>query len=95
MRRDIFPAAPDQAGRHYNYFRDDDPAAGKYWESDPRGIKAGINIYAHAESSPIGQDARKKRRMLRRGIVRSSWKLYEPDVNSPQLRPHKRLKPVE
>jgi RHS repeat-associated protein len=39
------------AGLHYNYFRDHDPAVGRYVESDPIGLEGGsctqmINLVA-------------------------------------------------
>jgi RHS repeat-associated protein len=42
-----------QAGLHQNYFRDFDPATGKYWESDPIGLKGGINTYAYVRDNPV------------------------------------------
>ncbi|MGE0581571.1 MAG: RHS repeat domain-containing protein [Steroidobacteraceae bacterium] len=38
---------------HYKYFRDYEPAIGRYVESDPIGLKGGINTYAYAYDSPI------------------------------------------
>ena len=37
----------------YNYFRDYDPGIGRYIESDPLGLMAGLNTYAYARTSPI------------------------------------------
>src|SRR5688572_21830912 len=33
--------------------RDYDPAVGKYSQSDPMGLRAGINTYAYVDSSPV------------------------------------------
>ncbi|WP_204355766.1 RHS repeat domain-containing protein [Marinobacter bohaiensis] len=38
---------------HYNYYRDYDPAIGRYIESDPVGLHAGQNTYAYVTSNPI------------------------------------------
>jgi len=37
---------------HYNYFRDYDPSIGRYVESDPMGLAAGINTYTYTSDSP-------------------------------------------
>jgi RHS repeat-associated protein len=38
---------------HYNYHRDYDPATGRYIESDPVGLRGGINTYAYVENDPL------------------------------------------
>ena len=43
-----------EAGNHYNYFRDYSPDIGRYVESDPIGLKVGINTYAYVYDNPLG-----------------------------------------
>jgi RHS repeat-associated protein len=42
-----------QAGLHQNYFRDYDPAVGRYVESDPIGLTAGVNTYVYVGADPM------------------------------------------
>jgi RHS repeat-associated protein len=42
-----------ETGLHYNYFRDYDPATGRYVQSDPLGIDGGIGTYSYAGNTPI------------------------------------------
>jgi RHS repeat-associated protein len=44
-----------QAGLHDNGYRDFDPATGRYVESDPIGLHAGINTYAYAEGNALSR----------------------------------------
>jgi RHS repeat-associated protein len=43
-----------ESGKHYNYFRDYDPSIGRYFESDPIGLYAGLNTYSYAANNPSG-----------------------------------------
>ena len=38
---------------NYNYFRDYDSATGKYVESDPVGLTAGVNTYGYVGANPV------------------------------------------
>jgi RHS repeat-associated protein len=49
--------ADEETGFSYNYFRNYEPLLGRYIQSDPIGLRGGINDYAYAFSSPIvGKD---------------------------------------
>ena len=38
---------------HQNYFRDYRPELGRYLESDPIGLRGGVNLWGYAEASSI------------------------------------------
>lgn len=44
-----------ETGLNDNYFRDYDPATGRYVESDPIGLDGGLSTYAYALGDPIGK----------------------------------------
>jgi len=45
----------------HNYFRDFDPGLGRYVQSDPIGLRSGLNTYAYVGSNPL-------RRVDKRGL---------------------------
>ncbi|WP_157496549.1 RHS repeat-associated core domain-containing protein [Hahella ganghwensis] len=42
-----------ESGLHHNYFRDYDPALGRYVQSDPIGLNGGYNLYGYSSQGPI------------------------------------------
>jgi len=42
-----------ETGLHYNVRRDYDPATGRYHESDPAGLRGGVNTYAYVGGNPL------------------------------------------
>lgn len=42
-----------ETGLNYNYFRDYEPATGRYVESDPIGLLGGMNTYQYAKARPL------------------------------------------
>jgi len=42
-----------ETNAHYNYFRDYDPAIGRYVQSDPIGLRGGLNTFAYVNSRPV------------------------------------------
>ena len=42
-----------ESGLNYNYFRDYEPGTGRYMESDPIGLHAGMSTYSYVHSNPL------------------------------------------
>ena len=44
-----------ESALHYNYFRDSyNPKTGRYFQSDPIGLRGGISTYAYVGNNPVG-----------------------------------------
>ncbi|MFN7222329.1 MAG: RHS repeat-associated core domain-containing protein [Burkholderiales bacterium] len=42
-----------ETGTYYNYFRDYDPSVGRYVQSDPIGLRGGLNTYGYVGADPM------------------------------------------
>lgn len=47
-----------ETGLNYNYYRDYNPKLGRYIESDPIGLKGGVNTYVYGMNDPVGRSDR-------------------------------------
>ncbi len=45
--------ATDASGLFYNYQREYDPSVGRYSQSDPIGLRGGVQTYAYTNSRPV------------------------------------------
>ncbi|MGH6959171.1 MAG: RHS repeat-associated core domain-containing protein, partial [Dongiaceae bacterium] len=45
--------ADEETGFSYNYFRDYEPKLGRYVQSDPIGLKGGINAFVYVDDRPV------------------------------------------
>ena len=42
-----------ETGLNYNYYRDYNPAIGRYIEADPIGLRGGINLFLYTRANPL------------------------------------------
>lgn len=71
-----------ESGTHYNYYRDFDSTIGRYIQSDPIGLRAGLNTYTYVYDSPL--TLTDPMGLLGRGSRGSSggyWKRHSPCGN--------------
>jgi RHS repeat-associated protein len=48
--------ADAEPGLRYNYYRDYDPSLGRYVQSDPMGLLAGVNTFAYVDENPVSEE---------------------------------------
>lgn len=57
--------ADKETNLHYNFFRDYEPATGRFVQADPIGLRGGMNLYANLRGDPLthidptGEDGKK------------------------------------
>ncbi|MGP1666928.1 MAG: RHS repeat-associated core domain-containing protein [Rhodanobacter sp.] len=67
-----------ETNTHYNYFRDYDPAIGRYLQSDLIGLRGGINTYGYVGADPLGA-------IDSEGLLTASWvQRPTPSIQLPQ-----------
>jgi RHS repeat-associated protein len=73
-----------ETGLHYNYYRDYDPQTGRYVQSDPIGLRGGINTFAYVDSSPVAyvDEVGLQKNAGRTRLPRSSSNFFEEDIFS-------------
>jgi RHS repeat-associated protein len=79
-----------ETGLHQNYFRDYDPAVGRYVQTDPIGLAGGLNTYAYARLNPqtyLDPDGQFAQLLLGVGAAVVLWALPELLLPDPPLPP--------
>ncbi|MFO1324747.1 MAG: RHS repeat-associated core domain-containing protein [Burkholderiales bacterium] len=77
-----------ETGMHYNYFRDYDPVVGRYAQSDPVGIRGGINTFLYSDARPVMSSDQFGLQAAPRGL----W-TYDPSWGIPGRVPPALLRP--
>ncbi|WP_431046631.1 RHS repeat domain-containing protein [Roseateles sp. L2-2] len=75
-----------ESGLYYNYFRDYDPTLGRYVQSDPVGIYAGINTFVYVNGAPLHFSDASGLDPWYRGPWEKPWEKFMPESREETMR---------